>query len=171
MHHFVRALCLLTWVRRAYWMQVGACAARHVMACISRREAVAEAMLKWPSLGYLRMYLVYLVVGLIGTWAVHYRWPGRGPRQALDCLRQPSCSATYRTDVVVECCPCRWGLVLCWRKQRQGAMRCMKLENDGDATGRQTHCIQPGSPPPHVPNFVQQTVLAPQPRQNNSMHF
>lgn len=27
-------------------------------------------------------------------------------------------------------------------------MPCMKLENDGDATGIQTHCTQPGSPPP-----------------------
>lgn len=67
-------------------------------------------------------------------------------RQVLNCLRQPSYG------------PCRWGPVLCWRKQRQGAMPCMKLENDGDATGRQTHCIQVGSPPPR-PNFVQQTVL------------
>lgn len=49
-------------------------------------------------------------------------------------------------------------------------MPCMKLENDGDATGRQTHCIQPGLPSTTVQILSGKLHLTAA-QGNNSMHF
>lgn len=49
-------------------------------------------------------------------------------------------------------------------------MPCMKLENDGDATGRQTHCIQPRAPLHHVQILSGKLHLTAA-QGNNSMHF
>lgn len=151
-------MCLLTSVQLAYWMYVGACAARHVtVAWISRRKAVAEAI---PSLG---TWVPSRQAGT-GGCRVHglsARYLGSRVDRCLVGLRQPSEQADG---------PCGWGPVLCWRKQKQGAMPCMKLENDGDATGRQTHCIQPGLPST-TSKFCLGNRSTPWPKGNNSMHF
>lgn len=49
-------------------------------------------------------------------------------------------------------------------------MPCMKLENDGDATGRQTPCIQPGLPST-TSEFCLGNCTSPRLKANNSMRF